>query len=79
MDETSYIKGVQKEPFADVLQNCGVLKIFAKFTGKHGDSRTCVHWSFTKHFSELSYHFFPQSTEIVAHVFTGLLQNIFRS
>ena len=43
MDETSYIKGVQKEPFADVLQNCGVLKNFAKFTGKHGDSRTCVH------------------------------------
>ena len=63
MDETSFIKGVQKEPFADVLQNCGVLKNFAKFTGKHGDRRTCVHWSFTKHFSELSFHFFSSKSK----------------
>ena len=33
MVELYYIKDVQKQPFADVLQN--VLENFAKFTGKH--------------------------------------------
>ena len=37
MAEPYYIKGVQKQPFADVLQNrCScVLENFAKFTRKH--------------------------------------------
>ena len=34
MVEPYYIKGVQKQPFADVVEK-GVLKNFAKFTGKH--------------------------------------------
>ena len=33
MVETYYIKGVQKQPFADVLQS--VFKNYEKFTGKH--------------------------------------------
>ena len=31
MVETYYIKGIQKQPFEDVLQN----RCFAEFTGKH--------------------------------------------
>ena len=43
MVEPYYIKGVQKQPFADVLKK-GVLKNFAKFTGKQ--LRWSIHgWS----------------------------------
>ena len=34
MVESYYAKGVQKQPFADVLKK-GVLENFTKFTGKH--------------------------------------------
>ena len=34
MVESYYAKGVQKQPFGDVLKK-GVLENFAKFTGKH--------------------------------------------
>ena len=104
MTEPCFIKGIQKQPFANALQD-NVLENFAKckrktpvleslfnnisclkrlhhydfcevfkntyfliapqnqttLQRKHGDSRTCVHWYFTKHFLGLSYHFFSKS------------------